>query len=372
MARRGAGAALTAGLLLAACRGAGAPAEARPSAAGGLEVAAELESSGPRPREGDLATVVFRLRNAGPNLVVLRDLTCLADPKLGEAASAVATWQFSLPGHLEYRPRTDEWIYDRSRPAPEGRRPLVFNSGLLVPGESLTVRARLRMLGLPRLFHVLYFELPAAEAWNRIYWEDRSGREVRYRTLVGQQLERRLTPSADPDRPGHRRVIFPHAEALVLPNALLKVVRIDADLEPRPFGLSQAARQVGGPPDAYTYSTFLDGWILRRAERFWWVNPSGAVPLPEIRPMDRVFHILDDTGRGRLQIELRGDSIASTFQREKGYTLVSQTRDGRTRYYAFLAPEEVPRFLEDVRSLGLVLGAEIAPEGSVLRVQHRD
>jgi hypothetical protein len=369
MARRGFGAALTAALLLAACRGTGAP-PSPPEA--GLVVATELETSTSRPREGDLATAVFRLRNAGRNLVVLRDLTCLADPELGEAASAVATWQFAMPGHLEYRPSSDEWVYDRGRPAPEGRRPLVFNSGLLLPGESITVRARLRLLGLPRLFHVLYFELPPGEAWRRIYWEDRRDREVRYRTLVGQEFERRMAPSPETDRAGHRRVIFPYAEALVLPNALLKVIRIDATLEPRRFSLAEAAGRIGGPPDQYTYSTFLDGWVLRRGDRFWWVTPSAALPLPEIRQMDRVFHVLDDSGRGKLQIELRGDSVASTFQREKKYTLVSQSRDGRTRYSTFLSPGEFPKLLEDVRSLGLVLDVEFAADGGILQVRHRD
>lgn len=370
MARRGTGAALTVALLLGACRGAGPPLSG--PAEGGLEVVTELETSTSRPREGDLATAVFRLRNAGRNLVVLRDLTCLADPKLGEAASAVATWQFAMPGRLEYRPQADEWVYERGRPAPEGRRPPVFNSGLLVPGESVTVRARLRLLGLPRLFHVLYFELPPGEAWRRIYWEEPRDREVRYRTLVGQELDRRLVPSPESDRAGHRKVIFPHAESIVLPNALLKVVRIDAPLEPRSFGLARAAERIGGAPDQYTYSTFLDGWVLRRGDRFWWVTPSAAVPLPEIRQMDRVFHVLDDAGRGKLQVELRGDSIASTFQRERKYALVSQVREGRTRYYTFLPPEELPKLLEDVRSLGLALDVEVTSEGGILRVRHRD
>jgi hypothetical protein len=362
--------------LAAACAG---PGGAKPPAAAGgdLEVTSDIETVTTRPREGDLATVSFRIRNGRKNVVVLRDLTYLADPKVNEMASAAASWQFSQPGRLEYRADSDEWIYDRARPAKDGPRAAVFNSGLLAPGEVITVRTRIRLLRFPKLFHIVYFELLPEELWRKVYWEVRRDRDVRYRPALGRELESRLIPGTDPAKGGHRVVIFPHAEASVIPSASLKLVRVEATLDPRPFGLDQAVRRSGGAaPDQFTYSTALDGWILRRGEEFVLVTPSGPVPLPRIRQMERFFYHVDDVGVGKLQIHLKGRAIAQALQ-ERGYALVAQVREVAisstvkekiTDYFVFFLPIDLPRLLADVRALKLVMDVDLTADGGRLQV----
>ena len=73
---------------LVGCTGTGKTSK---TASGELEVATELDIATTRPREGDLATIVFTVRNNTSNYIILRDLTYLADPALRESASAAAS-----------------------------------------------------------------------------------------------------------------------------------------------------------------------------------------------------------------------------------------------------------------------------------------
>jgi len=371
MERRAAFAALIA--VLSGC----AAASSAKTPAGDLEVTTDIETTTARPREGDLATVSFRIKNGRENVVILRDLTYLADPKVSEMASAAASWQFSQPGRLDYRKDVDEWVHERGRPAREGPRPVVFNSGLLASGETITFRTRIRLLRFPKLFHIVYFELPPEEIWRKVYWEVRREREVRYRTMMGRELESRLLPATDATKGGHRVVIFPHAEAPVVPSASLKLVRLETTLDPRPFPLDQAVRRSGGAaPDQHTYSTALDGWVLRRGEEFTLVTPAGAAPLPRIRQMERLFYHVDDVGVGKLQIHLKGRAVAQAIQ-ERGHTLVAQVREVPisstvkekiTDYFLFFHPIDLPKLLADVRRLNLVMDVDMTAEAARLQI----
>jgi hypothetical protein len=334
------------------------------SLSGDLEVTTSLDPPTLKPREGDLATVVFQIRNGTSEAVILRDLTYLADPKLGEVASAAASWQFSMPGRIEYRKEIDEWVYERGRPPKDGVRPPLFNSGLLLPAESVSVRTRLRLLGMPKSFQVLYFPVNRSLLEREVYWETRLEREVRYRLLFGGALDARLIPGTGVERGGHRIVLFPFAERPASRGARIKVLQVAAALAPRDFSLADAVKRSGGrAPDQYTFSTVLDAWILRREQAWSLVTPVAATVLPELRQMDRIFYHLDDLGRSRAQVELEDDGVASPLAFRKGWSVLPDGKEGKTRYYVFLNPQDLPRFFEDLRGLDFILDVEMSPEG---------
>jgi hypothetical protein len=282
------------------------------------------------------------------------------------STSSVVTWQFSPPGLVTYAPERDEWTYDKGR-RPDVRRP-VFNSGLVVPGETLVLRARVRLLEMPMDFQFSYFELTAEEIRRKVYFEFREAKLVRYRTLVGRELQDRLTPSVRTDEDGHRIVVFPHAEPIAS-TTLLKTFRLQQPLRPRFFPLAQAAQRAGiAKPRAgeYTFSTVFDAWILPKNGGHVLVTPASVAPLPELRQMDRTFHLIDSAVPEKVTIELRAHSAASALNElkyplvkdEKEIPVSSAVKEKRVYYYLFLTAEQCGRLLSDLASLKLVVDVE--------------
>jgi hypothetical protein len=109
MARQGALAALI--LVLAACgphrssdKGGAGPDKKQ---SGELDVTVEVEAAGASPREGELATVIFKIHNGTANVLVLRDLSLPRDLMMVGSSGAVMTWQFPA-GTRHYVPDRDE------------------------------------------------------------------------------------------------------------------------------------------------------------------------------------------------------------------------------------------------------------------------
>jgi hypothetical protein len=373
MARQGALAAVA--LLLAACQS-GPP----PKQAGGeLEVAVEIEGPGSSPREGELATLIFRVHNGCKNAVILKDLTQPRDLMLSGSSGAVVTWQFSQPGLLTYAAEKDEWTYEKGRRA-DTRRP-IFNSGLLVADETLVVRARVRLLDMPVDFQFSYFELSKDDLRRKVYFEVRDQKVLRYRPLLGRELEDRLEPTKRTDEAGHRFVIFPHAEPIAS-NALLKTFRLQQALRPRYFSLEQAARKAGVPkPRAgdYSYSTVFDAWVLPKDQGHILVTPASVLALPELKQMERIFHLIDTVVPEKLTIELRAHSAATALgelkypivKQEKKVPVTRDVNETRAYYYLFLSAEHLSRFLTDLRTLKLSLDVEYGEGGGSLIVHNK-
>ncbi|MBI3856014.1 MAG: hypothetical protein HY293_10025 [Planctomycetes bacterium] len=309
-------------LLLAACSPTGTRGDSpKGKSSGELEVTVEVESSTASPREGDLSTVVFKIRNGTANALVLRDLTQPRDLMLAGSSGAVMTWQFTQAGLVSYSAEKDEWTYEKGRRS-DAPRP-VFNSGLLVPEETLQVRARVRLLEMPMDFQFSYFELSPEELRRKVYFEFREAKLMRYRTLVGRELADRLVPSLRPEEAGHRFVIFPHAEPIAS-TTLLKTFRLNQPLRPRFFRLDQACQKAGiKKPRAgdYSYSTAYDAWVLPKDNGHVLVTPASVSPLPELRQMERTFHLLDSSVPDKVFIELRAHSAASALSDLKGVLL---------------------------------------------------
>ena len=360
-------------LLLAACAPSGTTARTTAGAptapTGGLEVAVELDTTSFHPRQGDLAGAVFRVRNGTGRVVVLQDLVLLRDFMLPGSTGAVISWQSAQEGRLAYVPSIDEWEYDRRGKSPTPKR--VFNSGLLVPGETVVVRTKIRLLDLPKDFQFTYFELAPEDLLRKVYWEVREGKSTRFRHLVGRELEARLVKEPREDLPTHRRIVFPHAEEVGPSTKLLKSVRVNPTLKPRAFALADAARRAGLPvPDRghYTWCGTLDGWILPKGDGHALVTPAGAAPLPGIRQLEPVFFVLDAAYPGKVQIEIAKSSLATALA-ERKHPVVTQTREEwvaadvratREDYYLFMAPEDVPRLLADLRDLKASLDVDAA------------
>src|SRR5690242_7193608 len=172
MARQGAVAALI--LLLAACTTSSRPSKAggtdtKAGGSGELDVGVEVETLGGSPREGELGTLIFRIHNGTKNIILLKDLSQPRDLMLAGSSAAVITWQYAQSGQVTYAVDRDEWVYEKGRNA-DVRRP-VFNSGLLVPDETLVVRAQVRLLEMPMDFQFSYFELTLDEVRRKVYFE---------------------------------------------------------------------------------------------------------------------------------------------------------------------------------------------------------
>lgn len=364
-------------LVLAACSPTSGAKQA--AAAGELEISAELETASASPREGDLVTLIFRIRNGSKNAVILRDLSQPRDLMLTGTSGAVMTWQYAQSGLVTYSPERDEWTYDKSK-RPDVRRP-VFNSGLVVPEESLVVRARVRLLDMPVDFQFSYFELNADELRRKVYFESREDKVIRYKPLVGRDLQNRLVPSDRPDESGHRIIIFPHAEPIAS-NALLKTFRFQQPLRPRMFSLEQAARKLGVPkPKAgdYTYSVVFDAWVLPKEQGLVLVTPVSVTPMPELRQMERLFYLLDSTVPEKITIELRAHAAASALselkyplvKQEKEIPITKEVKEKRVYYYLFLSVDQLTRFFADLRTLKLAVDLEYAEGGGRLLVLNR-
>lgn len=364
-------------LALAAC---GAPQGNKPAAAAGeLEISAELDTASASPREGDLATLIFKVRNGTKNAVVLRDLSQPRDLMLSGTTSAVANWQYAQSGLVTYVPDRDEWTYDKSK-RPDVRRP-IFNSGLLVPGETLTVRPRVRLLDMPVDFQFSYFELTPDELRRKVYFENKTDKITRYTLLIGRELQDRLVPSERTNEAGHRFIIFPHAEP-VASNALLKTYRLQQPLRPRFFSLEQAVQKAGikkPRPGDYTFSIVFDAWVLPKDQGLNFVTPASISPLPEMRQMERIFYLLDSVVPEKVTVELRAHAAAAALSELK-YPLVKQEREipiskdvkeKRTYYYLFLTVEQLSRFFTDVRTLKLALDVEFGEGGGRLLLLNR-
>ena len=367
-------------LAAGACSSPGSSKPAAP-AAGEIEVTSEIENLAVTPREGDLVTLYFRVSNRTANPVILRDLSQPVDLMLSGSSGAVATWQYSQSGLLTYVPDLDEWVYDKSKRA-DVPRP-VFNSGLLVPGESLSLRTRVRLLSMPMDFQFSYFELSKDDLRRKVYFEKRLEKEktVRYRLLVGRDLDEALTPSQRTEVGGQRFVVFPHAEP-VANTPLLKTYRFQSPLKPRLFGKEQAARQAGldGPRQgSYTYSTVFDGWILTKGAGHVLVTPSGVAELPELRNVERIFYLLDTAGTSKIEIELRAHSAASALselrypvvKQEKDVPLTKEVKEKRMFYYLFLTSDQLPRLFADLRKLKLVVDVEYGDGGGRLQILNK-
>jgi len=346
---------------------------------GQLDVAVEVEASSASPREGELATVVFRIHNGTSNAILLRDLSLPRDLMLAGSSGSVMTWQFAQAGAVTYIPDRDEWTYEKGKRA-DAPRP-VFNSGFLVSDESLVVRTRVRLLEMPMDFQFSFFELTADDLRRKVYFEFREPKLFRYRTLVGRELESRLLPSLRTDEAGHRFVIFPHAEPIAS-TTLLKTFRLQQALRPRPFRLDQASAKAGVKKPRtgeYTYSLVFDGWVVPKESGHVLVTPVGVTPLPELKQMERIFHLIDVTVPEKMTIEVRAHSAASLLgdlkyplvKDEKEVPVTKDVKEKRVTYYIFLSTEQPGRLFSDLARLKLAVDVEYGDGGGRLVVHTR-
>jgi hypothetical protein len=318
--------------------------------------------------------VIFRIRNGTPNPLILKELTQPRDLMIQDSGGAVLSWQHARPGQLLYDPSRDEWTHVRAR-RDDQRRP-VFNSGLLAPGETISVRARVRLLEMPLDFRFSYFEMGPEDLRRKVYWEHVVEKEYRYRALLGQELALRLTPEKNADAGSHRVVVFPHGDPVKPTGILLKTVRVDEALEERDYPLARAiARAEASAPllrGTYTFCSALDAWLLPKDGGHVLVNGKGLHPLPRMLDPERVAYYVDTISPRKLQVELRGDSVASALQ-ELGYPLVAQERkvrlsasvtETRRDHFVFVTPLDLPKLLDHARTLKFTLGVEYGAEAS--------
>ncbi|GEM_PF-5178283 len=331
--------------LWVACACSGGP-ERRADPGNDLAVQATLEG---HQAEGEIGRFRVRIRNGTPSYVVL----CHLAPAGSE--SFAATWQVSLAGRTEYQTGADTFLYERN--SRESTAP-VFNRGLLAPGEEISFGLRLRLLDLPRITLLRYYRYDLAEVSRRVYFEKRADKEVRYLRLFGRDLEERLVPSPARDVPGHRVVIFPYAEQVVDRPSELRV-EIGGTVRKREFSLEQARAKAGlATDDEHTYYDELGLWALRSGDRAWLVGAQRLIELPRTRNILGIFYLLDSSDHPKVEIEFLKET-KTLFADE--LPLIADAR-GR-RFFAFLPRTDLLAFFEKVRSLGLIVDAEVRADG---------
>lgn len=324
-------------LMLASC----SPQQKRTDAADGIPLVLEARLESPAV-EGDLGLYVVRIRNISRSYAILKEFTAEG------TNAAAATWQVTLPGRVEYDPAQDLFTVNRKE---KGTPRPVFNIGLLAPEEEISFRARIRLLDFPKTFAIRYYAYDANEISRRVYFERRVDREIRYVRLVGKDLEARLVPSPATDVATHRTVAFPYAEQ-VEARPLEQKLTLQADLRPRPFSLAKALEKLGlSSCDEHTYYDGLELWVVRSGEKAWLVSPARTLPLPVVRNLQALFHLLDGSEHPKVEVEFQKET-KSLFAGDLPLVL------DRDRYVAFVPHAEILPLFEKVRDLGLAIDVE--------------
>ncbi len=347
--------------LLAAC----APAGPRPDGPGptraSLEVVCALDVMSPDPIEGEIGLFVIQLRNASKDrVVVLKDVA-------GPDGAPVISWSAASQRALRYDAAKDEYV-PAADPKPGPVEPL--NVGVLLPGETIQFRPRIRFIGFPKRFAVRHFDYSREEAAQNLYWEQReAGGRVRYRRISAVDVEEKLLSSRSVEGT-HRSVVFPHGDS-ILEQPRSADLRLDQDVRPRAFRLADAAAKAKVDPAAVTeatWSTYLEGWALRTAAGSWLATPRGAVPLPPISSLEAFFQHLDLIEPGvALQVEFLGFSDA----RFPEVRIVLQHDVGGTRRIGFIPREGALAFLAKVRAEDGEIDLRASPGRTSVRVRRR-
>lgn len=357
---------LTALVLLASCAtGPGGPRV--PARGADLSVDIEFDFASGPPIEGELGTFVLRFKNVGPYYLILRDL-------LHPGAGVVTTWQGSMPGTLTMRPGSDEFLLEpRDR---DVTTPPVFNTSLLVPGEELVVRLRLRLFRLRRELVLNYFAYGGVDVRNYLYFVvDPRERPMRFARLPeGEAFVKALTPDPTINVRTHRTVLFPYAERVTATPERF-VFPFDYAYERRGFTWERAARAIGATPEDVREVSFFAGlsmWALRTAQGSWLVGPDSRAELPSVTDLD-AFCLALDTGTGGVEtvsFELH-PAIAQAFASESPKTRIArETGPHRNRYHAFVGRPDLLDFLGTLRQHGWKVDVQRAEGGLRLLVTH--
>lgn len=348
-------------VLVAAC---GSPPRGGRSG-GPIGVDVELDYRSSQPLEGELGTFLVTIRNPGPDAIIFRDL---AQAGVG----AVASWQRSMAGKLSYRPEADEFSYD---PRQKGmtEQP-VFNTSLLLPGEEIVFKPRIRLLDLPKRFELTYFSKPVAEIPSLVYFVlDRDARPMRFAKVSDErELERHLSPDPTPGLTSHRTVLFPYAEQVpALPGR--HAFDIQARIDKRSFSEEQAARKLGVPAGELRSRTYYAGlamWALRTSAGSFWVGPETVVPLPELNDLEALCFALDSLTVDQVAFDLR-PGVAQVFAGQAKEFRVLPVDDGDKRRYTVIVPKfDLPRLFARLRALDYKLDVSPGPSGHRLLITH--
>jgi hypothetical protein len=324
-------------ILLAAC----APTGKTPSSTGGadLRVFSDLDPSSPDPVEGGLGLFVVHVRNVSKRFVILLEMA-LPD------GTPVLSWENAPPRPLAYDPARDEF-HQESGPRSAAE---VVHVGLLLPGESLLFRPQVRLLGLPRRYHLKYVSYASPEIAQNVYFEQRDGRDLRYRRMPAAQIGQ-LVPVPEPAAT-HRSVVFPHADSPLESPRRADLV-LTADAAARKFRLADALDRLKATPDAVvesTYCVYLGGWAVRTKEGAWLVTPRGAVPLPRISGFELCFFHLD-TIEPHLGAQFEFTGALDVRFPDRNIVLLRE--QNRIRKLAFIMRDALPGFLKELKEKDL-------------------
>jgi hypothetical protein len=332
-----------------------------------VAVEVELDYTTSQPIEGELATFIVRIRNVGEHYVILRDLH-----RVG--AGKVATWQRSMPGFLREKSR-EEFTYDPRKPArfdPEPERP-VFNTSLIVPGEEIIFKPRIRLLNLPVAYALDFFAYGGVDVKNNVYFlKDKDDRPMRFvRLWDEEELRKALSPNPTPMQGSHRTVIFPYAETIqIAPRRI--AFTVGCPLERRTFTPDDALRRIAVERAAVaetSYYSGLDVWAFRSSAGLHWVGPQTIVQLPAVNNLDLLCFALDSLPQqGSILFEFR-PGVAQVFaEHAPAFRIMATPVEGeaRSRYTAVVTRPELVSFLEALRKVGFKV--EVAPAESGFRL----
>ena len=352
-----------AGIALIAA-GCGGPATHRPKdvAPADLEVRFDIDfTSASAPVEGELATFVVTIKNTGEYYVLLRNLE--------QEGRTVASWHREMPGSLQLRETADEFAYDpRERTLVT---PAVFNTSLIVPGEEIIFKPRIRLLNLPREFALNYFAYGPTEVKNEVYFlENRDARPMKFRRITDDKLlEKALLFDPTVNVGSHRTVLFPHAEKVKFTPKRV-VVKLDTPLDRRTFTRDQALAKAGLSVDDVRETSFcagLDAWAFRTTAGGALVGTQLTAPLPRIDFPEVFCYCIVSAGNEALSFELRAGLATVVQESSPKFKILATKSDpndkSRVVYTTLVRRIDLLEFLELVRTMGAGLAVSVTSSG---------
>jgi hypothetical protein len=272
-----------------------------------------------------------------------------------------------MPGVLKFKDGADEFSYDPRRPdkTSEDRfdpdRP-VFNTSMIVPGEEIIFKPRIRLLNLPKEYALNYWSYNTIDIKKEVYFlADRAARPMRFQRLMADEAcAKALLPDPTTSIGSHRTVVFPHAEKVLYAPRRLQF-KLDAVIEKRAFSLDDALRKARiSEADAKEVSFYagLTVWAVRTPEVCLWISASDVITLPPIDRLDVFCYALDGAGMESISIELRSglaSALSDGYPEFKVIAAIDPRDSSKTRYTTLVTKAKLIPFLDAVRTMGCKL-----------------
>ncbi len=286
--------------------------------------------------EGDIARVRVTITNNSKDYVLLAGLY-----KPGSLYTVL--WQSSRNGKVEYDRKKDEFIHFKQTKDTTGR---IFNSGFLLPKESREINLPIRLVDVPIQFAVDYLILDVAFVRENIYFV--------YEESDAVAIYRKATKPENPPQTT-KKVIYAYNPPP--DRAKTDAFRINTEIKKRERGFESLS------PESYTFSLFLDSWIVVKNNRVYMYKEKNLTELCQIT-METLFY-LDLEPPESIRIEFANFTQVMFEEKYKVKKIIGASEI--STYAVFLKKQDILKFLLDVKDLGFKIALNTEKTLTVFR-----